>query len=230
MAHTVYCRPGSDRFLVEPLPDGSAAVFDSASESVHSLNQTAAVVWECCGEPVALTDIVEVVRRVTGLSEPRGVAEEALNQLERAGLVETRRMDDDPPPSRRTALRIRAVARGSSIAFLAPLVLTMTVGEQHAFAQQTGSPVTTTTSAPTTTSTTTTQSPTTTSATTTSTTTTQSPTTTSATTTSTTTTQSPTTTSATTTSTTTTQSPTTTSATTTSTTTTQSPTTTPVPA
>ena len=149
MPHMLFVRPESGRFLVEPLPDGSAAVFDSASESVHSLNQTAALVWECCSEPAALADIEDVVRRVTGLPEPRAVAEDALNQLQRSGLVEARRVDDDGLPSRRTALRM--IGRGSSIAFLAPLVLTMTVGQQHALAQEVGSPVTTTL-APTTTS------------------------------------------------------------------------------
>ena len=159
MPHTLFVRPESDRFLVEPLPDGSAAVFDSASESVHSLNQTAALVWECCSEPAALADIADVVRRVTGLPEPRAVAEDALNQLQRSGLVEARRVDDHGLPSRRTALRM--IGRGSSIAFLAPLVQTMTVGQQHALAQGVGSPVTTTL-APTTTSSTTTLQPTTT--------------------------------------------------------------------
>jgi hypothetical protein len=147
MPDTHFRRPESDRFLVERLPDGSAAVFDTTSEAIHSLNQTAALVWECCREPVAIADIADVIQRVTGLPEPRAVAEDALRQLERGGLVEACREDVANRASRRDVL---LKIGGVSAAFLAPLVLTLTLTEQHAFARQAGSPgqTTSTTGAP----------------------------------------------------------------------------------
>jgi hypothetical protein len=137
MSQTLYSRPSSDRFLVERLPDGSAAIFDTASEAVHSLNQTAALVWDCCASPVSLDEIAEAVQRVTGIADARTAAQDALTQLTRVGLVLSR-VDEGRLASRRMALGL--ALSGATVAFAAPLVLTMTVGQQNVFAQQSGSP------------------------------------------------------------------------------------------
>lgn len=136
-------RPGLDRFLVERLPDGSAVVFDRASEAVHSLNEVAALVWECSAEPVTLTEIAAALEQA-GIPEGRKAAEDAVRQLSRCGLVESLEPAPVPDGSRRRALQL--LLRGAAAA---PVVLTMTVAEQHVFAQGTGSPTTTPTPTPT---------------------------------------------------------------------------------
>lgn len=132
MAHTMYQRPRGSRFLVERLPDGSAVVFDRTSETVHSLNQTAVLVWECCAEPVSAAQIAEIVQRATGAADPAGAVADALGQLSRVGLVQAREgaaIDD----SRRATLRVLG---GSAIGFVAPLVITMTLAQQNRLAAQ----------------------------------------------------------------------------------------------
>jgi hypothetical protein len=107
------------------------------------LNQSAALVWECCARPVTLDEIVAAVARMPGVTDPKAAADEALRQLAHVGLVvasdaEPAPTPDAHPASRRVALGL--MVGGATIAFVAPLVLTMTVGEQRLLAQQAGSP------------------------------------------------------------------------------------------
>lgn len=65
MPETVFRQPSPHRFVVERLPDGSAAVFDQANGAVHSLNEVAALVWDACAEPITLDALVESVQQAT---------------------------------------------------------------------------------------------------------------------------------------------------------------------
>src|SRR5690349_19648824 len=128
MAQPLYRRPSSGRFLVERMPDGSAAVFDTASEAVHSLNQTALVVWDACAEPASIDDLAEALQRATGVADGHTAAEHALTQLQAAGLVELVPDAAGISASRRRAL---VIIGGSSMAFVAPLVISMALSEQR---------------------------------------------------------------------------------------------------
>lgn len=142
----VFLRPDADRFLVDRLPDGSVVVFDRTSEAVHSLNEVAALAWERCGHPTSMADLAGILSEA-GVTNAENAAEDAIRQLEAAGLVAARDLEvPSHANSRRQALRW--MIRGAAVA---PVVLTMSVAEQHVFAQGTGSPTTTPTPTPTTT-------------------------------------------------------------------------------
>jgi hypothetical protein len=151
MVQRRYQRTRSDRFLIERLPDGSATIFDRQTEAVHSLNQTAALIWECCAEPATPADIAEVIERATGIADATAAVTEGLAQLTGAGLISVvaaKGVAADAPAdrSRRTALLL---VGATSVGFIAPLVVTMTLTEQRAFAQGAGSPTPTATPTPT---------------------------------------------------------------------------------
>ena len=78
-------------------------VFDPATNEVHSLNDTAEIVFELCDGSKSKAEIsVEVARR-SGLPEEEVIVDYALTELCDAGLIEMQ----DPPPSvgRRAILR-----------------------------------------------------------------------------------------------------------------------------
>jgi len=137
MSPMVYQHPRADRFLIDRLPDGSMAVLDRSSEAVHSLNQTAAAVWECCAEARTADEIADMLQRETGAPDMKGTVAAALQQLLRVGLVEAFDTEAPPLPTRRQSV---GVALGLTAAGLAaPLVLTLTIAQQNAHAQQAGS-------------------------------------------------------------------------------------------
>jgi hypothetical protein len=139
-------RNHSDRFLAEALPDGSIAIFDSQTETVHSLNPAAALVLEACGEPATLDYVAVVLRRCTGCGDPGETALHVLQRLEAAELV--MRTDSPAPlmppshPSRRDLLK--KAAMGSAVLLALPAMLTLTGAEQRLYAQTAGSGITTT--------------------------------------------------------------------------------------
>jgi hypothetical protein len=155
MRDVLFTRNLDSRFIVERLPDGSAAIFDTASEAVHALNPAAVIAWDRCAEPARADDIAHVFADA-GLMTTDDVAFETLERLAAIGIV-TRAgtaATAPLPASRRTALKAAAIG---SAALALPIVLTLTGAEQKAYAQGAGSG--TTTAAPTTSTTSTTQLP-----------------------------------------------------------------------
>lgn len=136
----LFQRSPDDRFLIEALPDGSIAIFDSRTEAVHSLNPAAALVLEACAEPVTLSDVTTVLWRTTEGGVPAESALEVLKRLEAAELIV--RIDAEAPlapsgTSRRDLLK--KVAFGSAAALALPAILTLTGAEQRLYAQEAGS-------------------------------------------------------------------------------------------
>jgi len=156
--------------LIEKLPDGSTAVFDTLTKTVHSINETAAAAFESCRDPRTVAQVATAMREILKTPVTEEMALEAIAELEQAGLVAC----SEPLPikpgqaSRRSLLK----TLGTVAATAAPLVLSLSMAEQSVYAQGAGSGTTTST---TTTSTTTTTTTTTTSTATTTTTTTAAP-------------------------------------------------------
>lgn len=150
MAQQWYRRSGGSPSILESMPDGSAIVFGTSSEVMHSLNQTARLVWETCEEPVTVADVAHVLeRRTRGIEDATSAAQHALDQLVALGLLEVGTTAPEAPasPSRRSAL---LVAVGAPIvAFVTPLVISMTIGAQNSHAQVPASPLPTVTPTPT---------------------------------------------------------------------------------
>ena len=137
---------------VEKLPDGSTAVVDRRSNSVHSLNASATQIWEACANGATFAEIQSALEKRAGEPVDAMAIRQGLAQLQRAKLIESESPLglDDIDIGRRSLLK-RVGAAG---AFAIPVVLTLTASEQRAYAFQSLSgttPAPTTTLAPTTT-------------------------------------------------------------------------------
>jgi Chaperone of endosialidase/Coenzyme PQQ synthesis protein D (PqqD) len=135
----------TDRLTVEKLPDGSTAIFDERSKSVHSLNPSATIVWNACAGGATFSQVTAALVQHRGPSDEQ-TALQAIVQLQQAGLVTA----ETPIAGLQIDMERRSILKsvGSLGAMAAPLVLTLTSAEQRAYAQQAGSR---TTPAPTTT-------------------------------------------------------------------------------
>lgn len=107
----------SDALVVNALPDGSKILVDHAKQTVFALNPTAGAVWDACCAPTSLADVASHTR----ISED--LAEAAVLELQAKNLVAT------AGSSRRRFIKGAAVA-----AVAAPLVLSLTMTEQRAYA------------------------------------------------------------------------------------------------
>lgn len=141
MSMEMFAQCGNESLTVEKLSDGSMAIVDNRTKSVHSLNATAALVWEACARGAS----VDEIRRAVELAAQSPVSEEivlkALAELRKADLVESNAPNfaAEPDLGRRSVLR-RVAAAG---AVAVPVVLTLTAAEQKAYAFQSQSGTTT---------------------------------------------------------------------------------------
>ncbi len=143
----------SSNLQIEKLPDGSTAVFDTATQSIHSLDPLAAAAFIACRDRKTLPQLTDAMSKTLGTPITDVVTLNAISELERAGLVAC---SNFAPSATEIASR-RSLLRAAGTAM--PVVLSLTSMEQSAFAQRAGSGIlattTTTTAAPTTTTTTT---------------------------------------------------------------------------
>jgi predicted NAD/FAD-dependent oxidoreductase len=121
----------SDDLVVSSLPDGSRVILDSENERVFALNATAAAAWDACNVPTTLSNVTESMQRSFDPATTSELAEEALLQLQRQNLVKT-----SGPSSQGT--RREFIATLGAIAL--PLVVSLSVTEQRAYATQARSP------------------------------------------------------------------------------------------
>ena len=133
-------RSGSSEFVVQPLPDGSTAIFEVATKNVYSLNQSAAAAWEACASPTTLSRLATEMSRRLSSPVTEDLAHEAVSELVAVGLVSV-------TPAERLGTSRRAMLK--QVAGLAlPVVLVLTGAEQRAHAQSNGSNPSLTTQGP----------------------------------------------------------------------------------
>ena len=138
-------RSGSSEFVVQPLPDGSTAIFEVATKNVYSLNPSAAAAWEACASPTTLSRLATEMSRRLSSPVTEDLAHEAVSELVAVGLVSA-------TPADRLGTSRRAMLKQVAGVAL-PVVLVLTGAQQRAHAQSNGSnPVTPTTPGPGTTS------------------------------------------------------------------------------
>lgn len=125
-------------------------IYDESSHEAHCLNQTAALVWRHCDGRTTVDEMVAILHRTLGTPADPAVVELALEQLQHAGLVDSRAVSlaGQAFASRRRLLG-RLSTAGMAMA-LAPLVTS--VMTRTARAQASPKPTTTTTTTTTTTS------------------------------------------------------------------------------
>ena len=122
-------RTHSDALAVNQLPDGSKVIVNRKNETVFALNATAGVAWDACIDPTTLAKVTESMQRSLGPEITEELAEEAILQLEQKKLVTT-------SGSSKTSRR-EFIARLSAVAL--PLVVSLTIAEQRAYAQSAAS-------------------------------------------------------------------------------------------
>ena len=132
-----------ERLIIEALADGSTAVFDTVSQTVHSLNASAAAAFEACREEKTAPQLAHAMEATLGQPVTEDLALAAVSELERAGLVACSGSRRPEGSSRRSALSFVAAAAAAL-----PVVLSLTVAEQKAYAGGAGSGTTTTTTRP----------------------------------------------------------------------------------
>ena len=127
-------RTEASDLVVNGLPDGSRVIVDSRNEKVYALNAAAGAAWDACKNGTTLSQLTEEMKRSCDPSISEEFAEEAVRQLEEKNLVKSSGLFGKP--SRRDLL-----AGLSAVAL--PLVVSMTLSEQRAFAQaaQSGKPL-----------------------------------------------------------------------------------------
>jgi hypothetical protein len=140
-----YTRKSSSDFVVERLPDGSTAVFDRATKTVHSLNASAAAAFEACREPKTVSELAHEMGQALSAPVTDAVALAAAGELEQAGLV----VGTGVPQAEPERASRRAILKAAGVAL--PVVLSLTAAEQQAHAATAASGAATTTPAPTTT-------------------------------------------------------------------------------
>ena len=130
-------RSGSSEFVVQPLPDGSTAIFEVATKNVYSLNQSAAAAWEACASPTTLSRLATEMSRRLSSPVTEDLAHEAVSELVAVGLVSA-------TPAEQLGTSRRAMLKQVAGVAL-PVVLVLTGAEQRAHAQSNGSaPIVTT--------------------------------------------------------------------------------------
>lgn len=118
-------RRDTNDLLVNGLPDGSKVIVDSRNEKVFALNPTAGAAWDACNSETTLDQVAAEMRRNNPAVSDE-VAEQAVLQLQEKELVKTSGL-------LRNASRRQVLAGLGAVAL--PLVVSMTMTEQRAFAQ-----------------------------------------------------------------------------------------------
>lgn len=113
------------------LPDGSRILVDAGSEKVFALNATAGAAWEACSSSTTLAQMTAEMQRTVNPDVSEDLAADAIRQLEEQNLVRT--SGSQATSSRRTFL-----GKMGAIAAL-PVVASLTMTEQRAYARKSGS-------------------------------------------------------------------------------------------
>jgi hypothetical protein len=123
-------RAGSNDLKINQLPDGSKVIVDSRNDKVFALNATAGAAWDACSNPTTLSKVTQEMQHSFNPGVTEELAEAAILRLQEQNLVTV--SGSAPGTTRRAVLAtLTAVA--------VPLVVSLTMGEQRAHAQQTGS-------------------------------------------------------------------------------------------
>jgi hypothetical protein len=97
--------------VVKELPD-EVLVYDLERHKAHCLNHTAALVWKHCNGQATVSDIVDILQEESAIFIDEDVVWYALDQLDKARLLNERinRPKNKPKFSRRDAIRRIGIA------------------------------------------------------------------------------------------------------------------------
>lgn len=123
-------RVSSSKLAVNAMPDGSRIIRNPENETVFALNATAAAAWDACSSAATVTAVAEEMRRSFDPNVTDELAEASLLELQDKKLVNI-------SGSGFKATRRDVLAGLGAVAL--PLVVSLTIGQQKAHAQQAGS-------------------------------------------------------------------------------------------
>ena len=123
-------RVNCSELSINSMPDGSRIIRNSASDTVLALNATAAAAWDACSSASTIPAVAEHMRRSFDPNVTDELAEASVFELRDKKLVTI--SGQVLKPTRREVL-----AGLSAVAL--PLVVSLTLGEQKAHAQEAGS-------------------------------------------------------------------------------------------
>jgi Coenzyme PQQ synthesis protein D (PqqD) len=118
-------RTNSDALVVNKLPDGSRVIVDSASERVFALNATAGAAWDACSSPTTLSRITKDMQHSLDPAITEELAQDAILQLQEQKLVKT--SGSSSQVNRRDFMATLSAAA-------LPLVVSLTMADQRAYA------------------------------------------------------------------------------------------------
>ena len=127
----LFTRSDLDALLIERLADGSVVIYDQRSKNVHSLNASAAVVWETCAGGATEATIATALERRFGLPVEQDAVLNTIGQLRTANLIQVQ--GGEPIPSVLVDSSRRAVLGRAAMAAI-PVMLTLTAAVQKASA------------------------------------------------------------------------------------------------
>lgn len=123
-------RVNTKDLVVNSMPDGSRVIRNSNNETVFALNATAAAAWDACSSATTIAGVADEMRRSFDPNVTDELAEACILQFQKKNLV---KLSGFVPKATR-----RQVLAGLSAVAL-PLVVSLTIGEQKAHAQDAGS-------------------------------------------------------------------------------------------
>jgi hypothetical protein len=123
-------RVNTKDLVVNSMPDGSRVIRNSNNETVFALNATAAAAWDACSSATTIAGVADEMRRSFDPNVTDELAEACILQFQKKNLV---KLSGVTPKATR-----RQVLAGLSAVAL-PLVVSLTIGEQKAHAQDAGS-------------------------------------------------------------------------------------------
>jgi hypothetical protein len=123
-------RVNCGNLAINSLPDGSRIIRNSDDNTVLALNPTAAAAWDACASATTISNVAESMRHSFDANVTNELAEASILELQDKKLVTT-------SGSAFKATRRQILAGLGAVAL--PLVVSLTVGEQKAHAQQAGS-------------------------------------------------------------------------------------------
>jgi hypothetical protein len=122
-------RVNCGNLAINAMPDGSRIIRNSVDNTV-ALNPTAAAAWDACSSSTTLTGVAESMRRSFDVSVTDELAEASVLELEEKKLVKI-------SGEGFKATRRQILAGLGAVAL--PLVVSLTVGEQKAYAEHASS-------------------------------------------------------------------------------------------
>lgn len=123
-------RVNCGNLAINTMPDGSQIIRNSDDNTVLALNPTAAAAWDACTTANTVGEVAETMRRSLGPSVTEELAEASLAELQEKKLILI-------SGSEFKATRRQILAGLGAVAL--PLVVSLTVGEQKAHAENASS-------------------------------------------------------------------------------------------